>query len=1089
MRRFRAVQIVVVGVLVLGLASVALGMKEQPRPLQPPDYAVGRLPMSGPFVLLQQGDTTWVTPHPDTSSCPGDILLGHGGEATGGPDGSETWCFEQGPLDTCGTVSPWDILCFDHEDVRSFPSQTGINFWHVDSYNADEEVYTGSYSLWCGSDSVWTDGNPVECGTWAPGKYPGYGNQWNCIVELNLDGSYTIANGCSLWFDPRYDTECKYDYFYVDFYDGSEWKTVAMFNACSDNPGGRCGDPSSENPDYWGNTDSGQPNSASWQSRSIPGEPAFYADLATWGDSTLLDSVTAAPQFRWRFTSDGAWSDADGRGNTDGACYIDNVWVGTDNARYEEDFEGGPGSLGPEWVFPNPAPIADAWHILYDVDPPYEGNDGGEQTTCTLDSSFTWRGRPDGGYPGSAGWRNGWFYRVKSPAVPIQNTGCVVQYDQFMCTLDYTCDYTDTKVRFYNRTYNTWCPWVNIDGFILYGGCFFWNFDSEEDVTPFYGPEADSMQFGWDLMDVSSVTDFCRGKHKQTDLLVDNVSIGFFDGNASIFRARVIDLLQDCFQDSIPAYNSSFDAYDPDTLGWYSGPPYTNPIPRTQQLYPTITDKNNVVENRLYGSVDEGGTWNYNVMTMDIPADPTNPQLGGDYYGNFTPEDFYGPGTRWPVGTEVWYYVRCEDGLGNLEYWPARANPGHPDHTGGRGSYFTFSILPMFPVTYTGPKILLVDGYGRNNYDYTDCMAADDNIMALEDMYENTLRDAGYCYDKYDISGAGSNVHVHPIEYDDYDAIVWFTGPYFSNYLFDKEAQEAIRDYLSAGGKVLLCGDRIAYDMSVNGADSLNGEFLAGIMGSSYKAEMEGAFTKPYAYLQAAATVNVLGTPKAIGPTKLDSIAIYRQCPYLKDMSYIVTNGSPPETYTAQPLLYVLNAGAQAPAHGAVYVEKEGIGQCVYFNYDMSGFVNHTKNYCDGTVPVGLPSFTQGNYYGRVEFMRTVLEDLFDLPSSGTGNGGTSGTDPKSVFRWALNQNTPNPCAGSTDIRFEVARTSNVSIKVYNAMGQLVRTLENRRMDPGRYSAHWDGTNAAGQKVSSGVYFYKMQSKEFEETYKMLVLK
>ena len=60
MMRFRAVFVVAVGVLVLGLASVALGMKEQARPLQPPDNAVGGMPGAMPFVIVSAGNTTWV---------------------------------------------------------------------------------------------------------------------------------------------------------------------------------------------------------------------------------------------------------------------------------------------------------------------------------------------------------------------------------------------------------------------------------------------------------------------------------------------------------------------------------------------------------------------------------------------------------------------------------------------------------------------------------------------------------------------------------------------------------------------------------------------------------------------------------------------------------------------------------------------------------------------------------------------------------------------------------------------------------------------------------------------------------------------
>jgi hypothetical protein len=1113
MKRFRAVSLVALGVLVIGLASVALGMKEQPRPLEPPDYAVGRLPVSGPFVILQQGDTSWVQVHTDTTYCPGDILGGHGGEATGGPDGSETWCFEgatyvdlpedqHGELvtasDSCGTNPPWNTLCFSHVDVRTFPSQTGINFWHLDTFRCAEVGYTGDYCLWCGSDSLWIDGQVVECGTWAPGRYPGYGDLWNCHVRLDKVG-FTTVKGCTLAFDPRYDTECKYDYFYVDYMDtGGVWRQIAMFNASSNNPGDRCGDPSSENPDYWGNTDTGQPNSARWQQRTVIGEPAFWVVLNA-------DSVPDDPAFRWRFVSDGAWSDKDGRGDTDGACQIDNVTVYGDGQLYYEDFEHNSyATLAARgWTFPPPDPVAQCWHQEHDPDPPYEGTVG-PRTTCTLDSSIVWRGRPKQGYMKGTPWRSGWFYRLRTPPVAIppgaEGTGCVVQYDNFMCCLDYTCDYTDTKVRFYDSAYGKWCPWVNIDGFILYGGCFFWNFDREENVTPFYGPNADSMMFAWDLMDVSSPDDFCRNKHKSTDNMVDNVSIGFFDGNATIFRARVIDILQDSFHDSVCCYNSFFDAYDKDTLYHYNVlyGPSGGIIPKAQQLYVEISDKEEINEVRLYGSVDKGGTWVYNNMIQAQPFDPQNPDLGGEYYGTFCPDDFYGAGSIWPKGIELWYYVWVQDrapALANIEYWPADANPSSPGHTDTREDYFTMSIMPMFPADYDTLKttVLLVDGYGRNNYDYAECMEADNNTMPLEDIYENTLIDAGYCYDKYDISGAGSNIHVHPLQYTDYDVVVWFTGPYFSNYLFDKEAQVAIRAYLAGGGNVVLCGDRIAYNMFEVGEDSLGGEFGSGIMGCNYLAEMESPFDKGYLYLEAAPVCSVFNSEI---PIAMDSLLVYRECPYLKDQSYVkaVQRGYEPAGYRAQPLLYVLNPQAEYdPSDGAIYVEYLGVGQCVYVNYDLCALATHERTECPGGVPdpPGISqAYNAGAYFGRVDLMKVIINDIFGLsPTFPDGGGGTSDVKPETRFVWALGQNFPNPAAASTEIRFEVARTSAVSIKVYNAMGQLVRTLEDKRFQPGRYSTHWDGTNSDGRRVSSGVYFYKMDAGKFAATKKMLLVK
>jgi hypothetical protein len=1089
MMRFRALSLVAVGVLVLGLASVAVGMKEQAKPMLPPANAVGGMSVAEPFLMLQAGDTTWIQVHASTSRCPGDPLGGHGGEGTGGPDGSETYCVEQGVGDSCGTVSPWTNACFKYLDVRSLPSQTGVNYWHVDSYRTDQRDYTGDRALWCGSASTW--GNPpvpVECGTWI--NPPGYGSQWNCVVQLSLPAAFSVATGCTLYFDPRYDTECKYDYFYVDYLSVGPsptflqtWVTKATFNATSSNPGAICGTSPTGNPDFWGNSDIDRALNCDWQDRTT-GYPAFKGIITAANFGTL----TSAPKFRWRFVSDGAWDDMDGRGNTDGGAFLDNVQVyGSAGSSYTQNFEGCAvfGALPEYWSLPNPAGVISQWHIVHDPDAPYEGGDGGTRTTCLLDSSWVWRGRPENGYPSGVAWRNGWFYRLLTPRIAIQQTGAVCQYDQFMCALDYTCDYTDTKVRFYDGGTDTWCPWINMDDYILYGGCFFWNFDDWDDLTAFYGSDAESLQMGWDLMDNSSVGDVCRGKHKDTDNIVDNVSIGFFDGNATIFSARGIDILQDSFLEEVnQAYNSFFDAYSTDSILKYSGatPP---PLPKADQLYIECTDKDDLAYVKIYGSIDGGATWKNVSMTLNVPADPGHLALGGEYYGTLKASTFVPGDSAWKLATECWYYVEAKDLLNNLGYFPARANPSHPDHDGTANDYFGFSIMPMFKAGAPNPKILLVDGHNRNLYDWSPCLTVLDDRMPLEDIYEQTLIDAGYCYDKFDISGAGSNQHVHPLQYTDYDAVVWFTGPYFSNYLFDKEAQIAIKNYLANEGKFVLCGDRIAYNMAVVGEDSLGGEFLTGIMGCEYQEEMEGGFAKPFVYLEAPATVTVGGTPVSI---PLDTIPIYRECPYLKDMSYVQANPTPWSGYYAQKLLDVTNNGTTYPnSDGAIYVETSGGGQCVYVNFDLCATINHERALCSGTTPAPAPDFAPGNYYGRVELMKVILGTLFGLPSTG-GKGGVAGV-PTERFQWALGQNFPNPLSVGTQIKFEVAKTSDVSIKVYNAMGQLVKVLKEGKTEPGRYSVSWDGRNQAGEGVSSGVYFYKMEGEKFAATSKMLVVK
>ena len=91
--------------------------------------------------------------------------------------------------------------------------------------------------------------------------------------------------------------------------------------------------------------------------------------------------------------------------------------------------------------------------------------------------------------------------------------------------------------------------------------------------------------------------------------------------------------------------------------------------------------------------------------------------------------------------------------------------------------------------------------------------------------------------------------------------------------------------------------------------------------------------------------------------------------------------------------------------------------------------------------------------------------------------------------RYKLEVNYPNPFNPETQITYQLAATGDVSIKVYNALGQLVRTLVNERKYAGVYSSIWDGKDDHDIQQSSGVYFYQMRVNNFVQTRKMLFLK
>ena len=93
-----------------------------------------------------------------------------------------------------------------------------------------------------------------------------------------------------------------------------------------------------------------------------------------------------------------------------------------------------------------------------------------------------------------------------------------------------------------------------------------------------------------------------------------------------------------------------------------------------------------------------------------------------------------------------------------------------------------------------------------------------------------------------------------------------------------------------------------------------------------------------------------------------------------------------------------------------------------------------------------------------------------------------------------LLQNYPNPFNPETWIPYQLSGDSSVSVSIYDTTGQLVRTLSLGFQAAGFYNsqgraAYWDGRNTLGERVASGVYFYKLETLTFQQTKRMLILK
>jgi hypothetical protein len=92
-------------------------------------------------------------------------------------------------------------------------------------------------------------------------------------------------------------------------------------------------------------------------------------------------------------------------------------------------------------------------------------------------------------------------------------------------------------------------------------------------------------------------------------------------------------------------------------------------------------------------------------------------------------------------------------------------------------------------------------------------------------------------------------------------------------------------------------------------------------------------------------------------------------------------------------------------------------------------------------------------------------------------------------YTYALLQNYPNPMRNITTIRYQLPKKEKVSLKIYDVVGRLVKTLINELKEPGYYTIHWHGKDDRERKASAGVYFYRIQAGNYTNTKKMVLFK
>jgi hypothetical protein len=931
------------------------------------------------------------------------------------------------------------------------------DFFHVDDFaglggGAVGLLYPleGGQSLWCGARP--STSGPL-CGY---GTLPGYGNGWAqmfCTSTcLAVDSLVTIDYLIAWDSEPGYDA------------------TTVEVDACDDN----------------------------WQE--------------VYGGLGVLDG-TGAPTFlsnavpeelnsgqlrvRFEFKSDGGWSDQDALWPTDGAVIVDSLSVSDQSGVVlaVEDFEGETvgDTSADDWASCNEPGYGDYAGL-------HQGTFVAQQDPCRTNLSCMWGFFSGSTYDYSCGGlgsqavvpygntRGQYIHNeVWSPPVPWTGSGTTAEL-----TFDVYRELPLSPLIFFVwhvRSYVAGCAgdWKDF-GFVYYGAGPDWN-------RPVF-PVGSFIETGaTDIQVAVGVRDMCSywcgiygdGQCHSHSPLIDNVAVYRVDTRGPAWTVRDLDLFQDNF-----ATDGTITGVVPadialNTNNWGSS---HNIIPG-DSAFVGVNDPD-------YGLAPDAYTGNgsavYAFVTVSPPGQPgkSGPGLVDDPM-------------RWPVvdslssGGTTWYQIKCDSILTGAGYYTPvdRFCVDLNDNlfTPGDTVWFFFkahSGAPSTDVTYWSLHSGTTSDLGEviaNPMEFT-CLPAGGYLRGGDILYCDNFDGRGAqpyfdtafqmlgidgLVDRYDKRGPssaeGNSIGGRIIDpYQQllpcYRKIIWNSGDLSTGTIGSGEADPEYADdaavlytflnNLTNPGGLYISGDDVADE-------------LTGLYGSSvvqlrsfinYTVDNGSHFDA-----NLGVSPLVVGEPGSIfthafGP---DSLVAFGGCPLINDFDVIAPTGAA----TLQ-----MSYHGSGNKGGAIVSQTTTNAAAVDVGVVLSGFSFH---YIRDSRPIGTSM--------RAEHLGDIITWLGNVLNDPVGVAAT----PLST---SLSQNFPNPFNPTTTIEFVVRDRTRVSLRIYNVAGQLVRTLVDEVRAPGvTHQVTWYGHSDAGQPVASGVYFYKLVTRDFAKTRKMVLLK
>ncbi|NOZ60777.1 MAG: T9SS type A sorting domain-containing protein [Calditrichaeota bacterium] len=312
----------------------------------------------------------------------------------------------------------------------------------------------------------------------------------------------------------------------------------------------------------------------------------------------------------------------------------------------------------------------------------------------------------------------------------------------------------------------------------------------------------------------------------------------------------------------------------------------------------------------------------------------------------------------------------------------------------------------------------------------------DDNNQNYETYYQNALESNYNYFDYWD-----SQSKIFPDSLTRYKTVIWFQGMQTTN-LLPNTFRSVLVDFINQGGDLIVFSQNLAEFVASSG-DAAKIAFLADYFGVQFET---GATSE-------SVIVGKSGDPISSG------MAITFTGPYGLDNQHSRDEMSP--VNGAHSIFKYLQSQKSA---GIRFEPMATDAKIVYLAFGLEG--------------VAGPSEDTGS-----KLMSNIFKwfnPLTDVPE--TENVSLS---PKS---FQLFQNYPNPFNPETNIHFFLPEATMASISIYNISGQRIRTLFEAKKSAGSYSILWDGKDENGNLAASGIYIYRLITKEFSQQKKMILI-